>query len=350
MSETIINGSDHLLDDIIDPNSESIILDNTEPIIPENNRTTVKDDNILYSLLKFKGIEDPSKLKFENEDGNIEEIDFNTLPTEEQLTILQEMTDSGLSDHEVEVVNYLRSNNTTLNEVIDYFAEKRLQEYLTNNPDQVKQPTYSIDDYTDEDLYYADLKSKYPKFSEEELEKKLNLAKNDVDLFKKEVDILRDFYKQQEDEAKREEENKEAQEYEDLRNTLINTIANFNEISLDYTDPKSDTLLIEESDKQKTLAYLLTKDKEGKTKFVRDIEDPEQLIQLAWFMTHGNDIISGISQYWKELLKEERKQTKKQTKPTETQRINSNAFKLVEEETKKKGGDYDSIWANSGLI
>ena len=33
--------------------------------------------------------------------------------------------------------NYLRKNRVTFNEVIDYFANQRLQEYLNENPDTI---------------------------------------------------------------------------------------------------------------------------------------------------------------------------------------------------------------------
>ena len=46
-------------------------------------------------------------------------------------------------------------------QVIDYFANKRLEEYLQEHPEDVKQPTYQIDDYSDDELYLADLKAKY---------------------------------------------------------------------------------------------------------------------------------------------------------------------------------------------
>ena len=67
--------------------------------------------------------------------------------------MLQALTDPGLSEHEVEVVNYLRKNRVTFNEGFDYFANQRLQEYLNENPDQIHQQVYSIDDYNDDELY-----------------------------------------------------------------------------------------------------------------------------------------------------------------------------------------------------
>ena len=239
------------------------------------------EDDAMTSFLKSKGIADPSKIQFENENGEIEDVDFNSLSKEEQLTMIRELTDPGLSDHEVQVVNYLRQNKVTFDQVIDYFANQRLEEYLNEHPEDKHQKNYSIDDYSDDELYLADLKSKYPSFSDEELLSKLNIAKSDEDLFKKEVDILRESYKAQEDQMLKDAELAEQQQYEDLQNNLLNAVSAFNEVSLDTKDSESDSLVIEDSDKRQILSYLLDQDKDGKSQFVKDIENPNTLIELA---------------------------------------------------------------------
>ena len=123
------------------------------------------------------GVFDSKAIQFENEDGEIETVDFDTLDKETQLTMLRELADPGLSEHEIQVVNYLRQNNASFDDVVNYFAEQKLQEYLTENPDQVRQKVYSIDEYTNDELYLADLKNKYPDFTDEELLAELDAAK-----------------------------------------------------------------------------------------------------------------------------------------------------------------------------
>lgn len=289
---------DHLLDETILPEETVEVSSNQEVELPnvfdEEDVVEVEvegekpaeeavesEDDVLTSFLKGRGISDPKKIQFENENGEIEDIDFNSLSREEQLTMLQELTDPGLSDHEVEVVNYLRKNRVTFNEVIDYFANQKLEEYLNAHPEERHQQNYSIDDYNDDELYLADLKSKYPSFTDEELMSKLNIAKSDEDLFKKEVDVLRSNYKAQEDQMLKEAEEREKQEYENLQNNIINAVSAFNEISLDTKDVESDSLVIEDSDKRQILSYLLDHDKDGKSQLVKDIENPTTLIELA---------------------------------------------------------------------
>lgn len=287
---------DHLLDETILPEGIEDVSSNQEVELPgifneeeivelegENGEQDPEpaEDDILTSFLKDRGISDPTKIQFENENGEIEDVDFNSLSREEQLTMLQELTDPGLSEHEVEVVNYLRKNKVTFNEVIDYFANQKLEEYLNEHPEDKHQQSYSIDDYNDDELYIADLKSKYPSFTDEELESRLNIAKSDENLFKKEVDILRESYKAQEDQMLKDAELAEKQQYEDLQNNLMQAVGQFNEISLDTTDVESDSLVIEDADKHQILAYLLNQDKDGKSQFVKDIENPTALIELA---------------------------------------------------------------------
>lgn len=292
------------------------------------------EDDLITSYLKSKGIADPTKIQFENDEGGIDEVDFNTLPKEEQLTMLQELASSEYTDYEKEVINYLRINNTDLQGVITYFQNKAIEEYLAQNPDQAPKKEYKIDDYSDDELYIADLASKLTDFTKEELNAKLEAAKENEELFKKEVDALREFYKKEEERQAEEAKQSEQQQYEALQNTLLESIGKFNEIVLDTDDPHSDALEIEEADKQAMLDYLLAPDKDGQSQFDKDLSDPQALIELAWLKTHGRDTLTGISQYWKSQLAETRKELAKKNKELEKYRKNDSNDKVTVNETK----------------
>ena len=324
---------------------------------PQDNDTgneegkTLPVSNFLYEFLKEKGIEDPSKLQFENEDGEIEEVDFNSLSEEEKLNIINSVSDPGLSQHETDVINYLRQNNVTFNQVIDYFSKKAVEDYLAQNPDQAHQKTYTIDDYTDDELYLADLKSKYPEFTDEELTSKLESAKSNETLFKKEVDALRADYKKQEDAEIEAQKQKEQQDYDDLVGNLQNILSNFNEVALDSTDAESDVLEIEDSDKQQVLAYLLNQDSEGKSQLVKDLENPATLIELAWLRTQGRALIDNTTRYWKDLLKQERKEKAKLQKELESYQTKGSQSVVVpkppkKDETSNTIPTFGSVWDN----
>ena len=334
------------VDDLVDTPKET----ETEP---ENNDVPDYSNDSLYRFLQDRGIKDPSKLQFKNQDGTTAEEDFRKLSVEEQLEILNQMTDPGLSATEINTINFLRKNNVNLNQVIDYYSQKAVQDYLNQHPDQVYHKTYEIDDYTDDELFAIDLKSRYPDLTDEEILSELDSAKENEELFKKKSEILRNTYKAQQDQADAEREQLEAQQMEDLRNNLMNAVGRFNEIQLDYTDDKSDSLVIDDTDKQQMMSYLLDQDSEGKSAFIRSLEDPDQLIELAWFATQGPKVLSDLTQYWKGLLAEQRAENKKLQ--SKLDRITGKTNTTIVPKQKKDPNQvtdvhYISGWDNSGLI
>ena len=110
------------------PSDENAASSEQEPV----NNEDVTEDDLLTSYLKSYGISDPTKIQFENDEGGVDEVDFNSLPKEEQLTMLQELASSNYTDYEKEVINYLRANNTDLQGVITYFQNKAIEDYFNN--------------------------------------------------------------------------------------------------------------------------------------------------------------------------------------------------------------------------
>lgn len=346
---------DALLEDPVEtPEVEETPVEETPEDLIENaseEEETTPDysDNSLYRFLQERGVKDPSKLQFTNEDNTVEEIDFSSLSTEEQLDILKQVTDPGLTDNEINTINYLRQNNVTLEQVVDYFAQQRLEQYLSQHPEAIHQKTYTIDDYSDDDLFLVDLKSRYPDFTDEELLNELESAKSNEELFKKKAEVLRNSYKEQEDQAEAERIQLEQQQVEDLRNNLRYAANQFNEIQLDYTDNESDSLIIDEEDKQQMMSYILDQDSEGKSQLIRDLEDPDRLIELAWFSTQGPKVLSELSQYWKGLLANERAENKKlQAKIDKLTKTNTSTVVSVQKSNKLS--NEKSVWDDSGLI
>ena len=161
------------------------------------------------------------------------------------------------------------------------------------------------------------------------MKSKLNIAKYEENLFKKEGGVRSESYKAEEDRQLKEAELAEQKQYEDLQNNLINAVGAFNEIVLDSADPESDSLVIEDADKRQILAYLLDQDKDGKSQFVKDIENPAALIELAYYRTHGRDTIEGITRYWKDVVKADRKKIASLEKQLENQKIKGNKTVIV---------------------
>lgn len=346
----------------LDSTDDPILNDYVNGSTDENDTSETSEDkrdnsydseDFLHNFLKEKGIEDPSKLQWEDENGEITDVDFDSLSDEDKLNVLNSLSDPGLSQHEIDVVNYLRQNKVTFNQVIDYFTKKAVDDYIAQNPDSAPTKTYTIDDYTDDELYLADLKSKYPDFTDEELTSKLNSAKSNEELFKKEVNALRIEYKKEEDAQVEAQKQKEEQTYNDLVNNLQNILGNFNEVVLDSTDPESDVLEIEDSDKEQVLAYLLNQDTDGKSQLVKDLENPTTLIELAWLRTQGRALIDNSTRYWKDLLKQERKEKAKLEKELESYRTRESQSVVVPKPPKSNNSNekdiptFGSVWDNN---
>lgn len=358
MEQEIVNSFESLLDDEapdtnVEQTEESTVTEPTdtqESTDTEDADTSSDDDSYIFSFLKEHGIEDPSKIQFTNEDDSTEELDFNSLSKEEQLEILRSVTDPGLTANEINTINYLRQNNATLEQVVDYFAQKRLEEYLNANPDKVHQKVYSVDDYTDDELYLYDLKQRYPDFTDEELVNELDKAKEDEELFKRKSEIIRNTFKEQEDQAAQAQVEQEQQQVEDLRNNLMNAAGRFNEVQLDYTDDESDSLIIDDEDKREMMSYILDQDREGKSQFVRDLEDPDRLIELAWFATQGPKMMSELSKHWKKQLSDARSENKKLQAQLDKLNGKSSTVIVPKNNKKEEKQDYSSPWDTSGLI
>jgi len=331
----------------IDPYNTTEESDENENEDDATESNSESDENVLYQYLKKRGISDPKKIQYEDENGNTAEVDFNSLSTEEQLNIIEELSKPNITDEEIQTIDYLRRNKMNLAQVVDYFANQKLQEYINQNNTQ--EHTYSIDEYNDDELYVADLKSRYPNLSDEDLNDELNAAKQDEDRFNKKVSQLREYYKNQENEQMEAQRQQEEAAREQYTNTLYNAVNQFNEIALDYKDDQSDTLEIEAEDKKRIMSYLLDTDTEGKTQFVRDIENPDALIELAWLRIGGADALSNQAQYYKEVISERNKEIARLRKQIDKEKT-SNSI-VVPAETKRTSKNSSSnIWDESGLL
>ena len=316
---------------------------NNEDTTDINKETSNDNDDALTSYLKAYGVSDPSKMKFENEDGTVDEVDFNSLSKDEQLEVLRNVSDPGYTDYEKEVINFMRTNRMDLSQIVDYYSQKAIENYLNENPDKRHQKEYSIDDYTDDELFMADVKAKYPDLTDDEILNELDRAKYDEDVFKKKVDALREQYKAAEDEQENQRKANEQAEYENFQNTLLQAANGFNEILLDPSDPQSDALVVERADKERMLSYLLDVDKDGISQFQKDLNDPAALIELAYYRTHGRDDITDMTRYWKNELATARKEIASLKKKLDKGDEKKNTT-VVKSQDKPKYTSYRDIW------
>ena len=193
----------------------------------EGTEETEEEDDLdaFSSFLKSRGIRDGKTIIYENEEtGETEEVDFGTLSKDEQLSILESLTDPGLSEDEIETINLLRKTNSSFQDIITYYQQQAIDEYKAKNSSQ---ETYTIDSYSDEELYLADQKAKFPEMTEEELKIELDVAKSNEDLFKKKVDLIRKQYKEQEENHIKEQEEAEKEQQKAYQNMFVDTLEYF---------------------------------------------------------------------------------------------------------------------------
>ena len=258
------------------------------------------EDDIISTLLKDKGIKDSSKIKFEGEDGTTEERDWKDLTKEEQLNILRQSTvipssqepENDLTDEEIEFLNMLRTNNLTPQE---YLSQINVQE----------EPSYTVDELSDEDLYVLDLQARVEGITEEQLAKALENAKQDEALFKKQIEGIRKEYKDLEDQNNQQQEllmqQQQQEQYNRFANVILEQIDGLNSIAgLDVE--------LEKDDKEELADFILGRDEAGVSNLGKVLNDPESLVLMAWYALNGDKVIDDITTMYDSAIKKARQE------------------------------------------
>lgn len=330
-------------DDENNNNNEDEVIEN------HDNDEPINESELIKSLLKEKGIDDLSKIKFENDKGEIEEISWNELSNEEKLAILspeQEDDNTRLDDQEINLINQIRLHNVTPQEFVQMIKQQGVAEYVAQqeNPDV----HYAVDDLTDEELYLLDLQARVEGITEEELQEALDRAKSNEELFKKEITGIRNEYKKlEEDKNQRDaalEEQKAQEQFEKFSRDIVASIENFTNVGELDVD-------MDNNDMNELYNFITGTNNAGVRYLDQALSDPNTLVRMAWFALKGEDIINSISDYYKsEITKAHRagveegkkKVTPKIQKEKEEPKV---VVKKKEPETKEKARiDISDIW------
>ena len=257
------------------------------------------EDDIITTLLKEKGIKDPTKIKFEGDNNEVQERDWSTLTREEQLNILRPIPtpsneDNDLSDEEINFLNQLRLNNLSPTQYI-----QQLRDSFTSQ----MEPSYTVDELSDDDLYVLDLQARVEGITEEQLAKSLEAAKQDEDLFKKQMEGIRKEYKDLEDQNKQQEQlllqQQEEERYQNFANIISNQIDNLTSIGgLDVE--------LEQDDKEQLAEFILGRDEAGVSNLGKVLNDPESLVLMAWYALNGEQMIDDITTMYQNSIKKAR--------------------------------------------
>lgn len=269
----------------------------------DGSTTSEEEKDVLSTLLHRQGIIDPNKIKFEGEDGNIEERSWDDLSYDEQLNILtgedqtpNESEENDLDDDEINLINSIREGNITPQQYLQQVKQQAIQEYLSQNG-QV-QKTYAVDDYTDDELFVYDMQARMPELTEEEITQALESAKMNESVFQKQVNGLRAEYKKLEENKIQQEQVLAQQQQQEEFNNYANAIWD----NIGTQQDIAGTFELEDDDKQLLAQFILGQDQAGISYLGKALNDPDTLIKMSWFALKGEEAIDSLNEYYKEQI------------------------------------------------
>lgn len=284
---------------IYDLDDEDDIVQSVQEEEPPVQQETTQDDDYVLDYLKTRGIDDPTKINFEEDDGQIVQRSWNDLSNEEKINILktpveqqpsqQEIEDNNeLSEDEINLINSIRQSNMTPQQFISQFQTTEVQ------------PQYKIDELSDDEIFLLDLESRVGELTDEEAAEMLNNAKQNETLYNKQVEGIRKEYKEREDLKSQQEqaeyEQQQQQAFEEYQAYVVDAINNFNsigEFDLNFSD----------DDKEELAEFMLSQDETGANYLSKALSDPQILTRAAWFILNGEDAFNNISDYFKKQIK-----------------------------------------------
>ena len=274
------------------PTSEKQELD-PKPEKEGNQETTPpsegdQEDDLTTEVLKLRGINNPDKIKFEDESGAVTERSWDSLTKEEQINILADQredqgTNNDLAEDEIELINAIRNSGMSV------------QDYIQTITPQINQPqdTNQFDSMSDEDLYAFDILNKVgnDNITDEELDAALEAAKANETLFKKTVEGLRQQYNRLQEEQKQNIANQQQaaaqQRYQAFANVVNNQIDNFNSFA-------GQPIQLSNQDKDNLSEFMLALDEDGSSALGKALQDPRLLTKAAFWLLNEQELIAEL--------------------------------------------------------
>lgn len=311
--------------------------DNTDTPDPENET----EDDFLTSLLKSRGIEDKSKIKFATEEGDVEEVDWDSLSNEDKLNILsssENTPENSLDESEIQLINAIRNSGMSPSEYLQFIGKGEVQRYIQNS----QQPQYEIDGYSDDELFLMDFMSRMgDQVTEDEATEALERAKANEGLFKKQIEAIRNEYKQAEQEnqmqAQLEQEQLAQQQYDQFSDQIVDEINNLKEI-------QGFELNMENNDMQELYDFITGQDAAGNNYLAKALSDPRILVKTAWLALNGDQMISDITSYFQKEIANVRKESyKKGVDDTQKKMNKANDVVFKDTHTKPSKEVFDDL-------
>ena len=246
-------------------------------------------------LLESRGI-DRNRVQILDEEGKPTEVSFDSLSDQDKFDILNYQDDPVLpEDHEIQMINFLRQNNMTLQDFAEWQRQEAIQEYLAGQA-----PTSDIDSYSDEEIVAYDYIKRFGEsMSDEEIDAEIERLKADPEAFAKRVSLLRNAFKAEEEAQAKLYQDQEAAVRQENESMFINTyhqalakIDNIQNVELD------------DNDRDELLRFVLEKDQANRTGLSKAMDNPENVLKMAWYLLHGEECNNAMIDYFqKEISK-----------------------------------------------
>lgn len=311
--------TDDELNQIQDPNPD----DNT--IFEDDDLNTVNDDDnqnegdYVSRLLEARGFKD-KKIQVTNEDGELEEVNFDDLTDQEKFDLLSDQDQGAMpSDEELKTLNFLRTNNMTLEDFAKWQREQGVQEYLAN-----QSPVTEFDEFTDDEMIAYDFIQRFgDEMTDEEIDAEIDRLKADPDAYQKRVNLLRASYKSEAEAQSKlyeqEEQTRNQAAEEEFKTAYVNAAGNINYIH---------GMDLDNNDRQELLDFVLTKDAANRTGLSKALEDPESVLKMAWYLLHGEETYDATVDHFKKEIAKRSKENNTRVVNRSRQPQSKDAFKF----------------------
>ena len=268
---------------------------------PSNSDNT---DDFTTEVLKIRGINDPSKIKFEDVTGAVVERSWDELSKEEQLNIIVGDTEeNNISDDEAALLNAIRKSGGSVEDYLKSYVEE-------NTPEPVSEPQYKINELSDDEVYALDLLEKVgsDNITDDELQQAIDAAKQNETLYKKTVEGLRQEYirLQQDREAQQQNEvaARQQAQFQKFATSINGEIQRMNQFM-------GQELELSQNEKEELSEFMLDLDENGVSAFGRAMQDPEIFTQAAFWLLNQDKISEELTKQMQETYKRGYEQAKK---------------------------------------
>jgi hypothetical protein len=230
------------------------------------------------------------------------------LSNQDKFDILNYQDDPVLpADHEIQTLNFLRQNNMTLQDFAEWQRQEAIQEYLAQQAQ-----TSDIDSYSDEEIVAYDYIKRFGEsMSDEEIDAEIERLKADPEAFAKRVSLLRNAFKAEEEAQAKLYQDEEAAKHAENEKMFVDTYqqAMAGIESIQNTE-------LDDNDRDELLRFVLEKDQANRTGLSKAMDNPENVLKMAWYLLHGEERVDAMIDYFqKEISKRSKPGPRVVTKP-----------------------------------